>query len=205
MKLSDRAQRIEPFYVMEVAKAAAQMAEQVAHTDRPMIYLNIGEPDFTAPPLVREAAERAIRDGRTQYTQATGLPALRERISGWYAQRFGLNIDPSRIVVTAGASAALQLACLALIDAEDEVLMPDPSYPCNRQFVQAAGGTSVLLPSGPDTRFQLSHNQVEAAWGLDTCGVLLASPSNPTGTSIARAELEAIARSVRERGGVTLI
>jgi aspartate/methionine/tyrosine aminotransferase len=205
MKLSQRAQRIEPFYVMEVAKAAAQMAEQVAHTDRPMIYLNIGEPDFTAPPLVREAAERAIRDGRTQYTQATGLPALRERISGWYAQRFGLNIDPARIVVTAGASAALQLACLALIDPDDEVLMPDPSYPCNRQFVQAAGGTAVLLPSGPATRFQLSQAQVEAAWGLDTCGVLLASPSNPTGTSIARAELEAIARSVRERGGVTLI
>jgi len=205
MKLSQRAQRIEPFYVMEVAKAAAQMAEQVAHTDRPMIYLNIGEPDFTAPPLVREAAERAIRDGRTQYTQATGLPALRERISGWYAQRFGLNIDPARIVVTAGASAALQLACLALIDEGDEVLMPDPSYPCNRQFVQAAGGQALLLPSGPETRFQLSQAQVEAAWGLDTCGVLLASPSNPTGTSIARAELEAIARSVRKRGGVTLV
>ena len=116
MKLSDRAQRIEPFYVMEVAKAAAQMAEQVAHTDRPMIYLNIGEPDFTAPPLVQQAAERAIRDGRSQYTQATGLPALREAISGWYASRFGLDIDPARIVVTAGASAALQLACLALVE-----------------------------------------------------------------------------------------
>ena len=205
MKLSQRAQRIEPFYVMEVAKAAAQLAAQVAHTERPMIYLNIGEPDFTAPPLVQAAAEKAIRDGRTQYTQATGLPALRERISGWYAQRFGLTIDPARIVVTAGASAALQLACLALIDEGDEVLMPDPSYPCNRQFVQAAGGTAVLLPSGPETRFQLSQAQVEAAWGLDTCGVLLASPSNPTGTSIARAELAAIARSVRERGGVTLI
>ena len=205
MKLSQRAQRIEPFYVMEVAKAAAQMAEQVAHTDRPMIYLNIGEPDFTAPPLVQEAAMRAIHDGRTQYTQATGLPALRERISGWYAQRFGLNIDPARIVVTAGASAALQLACLALIDEGDQILMPDPSYPCNRQFVQAAGGSAVLLPSGPEHRFQLSAEQVESAWNMHTRGVLLASPSNPTGTSIARAELEAIARTVRARGGVTLV
>jgi len=205
MKLSTRAQRIEPFYVMEVAKAAALMAEQVARTDRPMIYLNIGEPDFTAPPLVQAAAERAIRDGRTQYTQATGLPALRERISGWYAQRFGLAIDPARIVVTAGASAALQLACLALVDAGDEILMPDPSYPCNRQFVQAAGGTAVLLPSGPEARFQLSADQVRQAWGEHTRGVLLASPSNPTGTSIARDELLAIARAVRERGGVTLI
>ncbi len=90
MKISRRAGRIEPFYVMEVAKAASSLAQQVAGSDRPMIFLNIGEPDFTAPPPVAEAAARAIRDGRTQYTQATGLPQLRERISQWYADRFGL-------------------------------------------------------------------------------------------------------------------
>ena len=83
MKISTRAQRIEPFYVMEVAKAASKMALQVAHGDRPMIFLNIGEPDFTAPPLVQEAAAKAIHDGATQYTHATGLGALRERISRW--------------------------------------------------------------------------------------------------------------------------
>jgi aspartate/methionine/tyrosine aminotransferase len=87
MKISRRAERIEPFYVMEVAKAATQLARDVARSDSPMIFLNIGEPDFTAPPLVQEAAERAIRNGRTQYTDATGLDKLRERISGWYAQR----------------------------------------------------------------------------------------------------------------------
>jgi aspartate/methionine/tyrosine aminotransferase len=91
---------------MEVAKAAAQLAREVAHSDQPMIFLNIGEPDFTAPPLVQEAAERAIRAGRTQYTQATGLPALRERISGWYTEHFGVDVPARRIVVTAGASAA---------------------------------------------------------------------------------------------------
>lgn len=129
MRISARAQRIEPFYVMEMAKSAAAIAREAAGSDRPMIYLNIGEPDFTAPPLVAEAAERAIRDGKTQYTQATGLPELRERISGWYRQRFGLDVPARRIVVTAGASAALQLACLALIEAGDEVLMPDPAIP----------------------------------------------------------------------------
>jgi aspartate/methionine/tyrosine aminotransferase len=170
-----------------------------------MLYLNIGEPDFTAPPLVCEAAVRALRDGRSQYTQATGLPALREAISGWYASRFGLSIDPARIVVTAGASAALQLACLALIDTGDEVLMPDPSYPCNRQFVQVAGGRPVLIPCGPEQRFQLSAEQVEAAWKPNTRGVLLASPSNPTGTSIAPEELRRIAQVVNQRGGVTLV
>ena len=205
MRISQRAQRIEPFYVMELAKAASEMAARARPGDRPMIRLNIGEPDFTAPPLVQAAAERAIRDGRSQYTDATGLPALREAISGWYASRFGLSIDPARIVVTAGASAALQLACLALIEAGDEVLMPDPSYPCNRQFVQAAEGTAVLIPSGPEDRFQLSADHVQQAWGPATRGVLLASPSNPTGTSIARDELERIARLVRERGGITLV
>ncbi len=205
IRLAQRARRVQPFYVMELAKTAARMAAAQGPAGRPMIYLNIGEPDFTAPPRVQVAAEQAIRDGRSQYTQATGLPALREAISGWYARRFGLSIDPGRIVVTAGASAALQLACLALVEAGDEVLMPDPSYPCNRQFVQAAEGKAVLIPSGPEDRFQLSADHVEQAWGPATRGVLLASPSNPTGTSIARHELERIARFVRERGGVTLV
>jgi len=205
MRIASRAQRIEPFYVMEVAKAASALAREVAHSDAPMIFLNIGEPDFTAPPLVQEAAEKAVRDGRTQYTDATGLPALRERISAWYGQRFGVNVPASRIVVTAGASAALQLACLALIETGDEVLMPDPSYPCNRHFVSAAEGTAVLLPTTAAERFQLSADKVQAAWGDKTRGVLLASPSNPTGTSIDPAELRRIHEVVSARGGITLI
>ena len=190
---------------MEVAKAASRLAREVAHTDAPMIFLNIGEPDFTAPPLVQQAAEKAVRDGLTHYTQATGLPELRERISAWYAQRFGLTVPAGRIVVTAGASAALQLACLALIDAGDEILMPDPSYPCNRHFVSAADGTAVLLPTTAQERFQLSAGKVEAAWGEHTRGVLLASPSNPTGTSIDPAELRRIHAVVSGKGGVTLV
>jgi aspartate/methionine/tyrosine aminotransferase len=205
MKISGRAQRIEPFYVMEVAKAASALAQQVAQTDSPMVFLNIGEPDFTAPPLVQEAAARAIRDGRTQYTAATGLPALREHISNWYTQRFGVSVPASRIVVTAGASAALQLACLALIEAGDEVLMPDPSYPCNRQFVSAADGTPVLIPTTAAERFQLSADKVADRWGDKTRGVLLASPSNPTGTSIHPDELRRIHQTVSQRGGITLV
>jgi len=205
MQISRRAQRIEPFYVMEVAKAAAAIAAQVAQSDAPMVFLNIGEPDFTAPLLVQEAAARAIRDGLTQYTPATGLPALRERISHWYGSRFGLSVPTGRIVVTAGASAALQLACLALIDAGDEVLMPDPSYPCNRHFVSAANGTAVLIPTTAAERFQLSADKVQAAWNEKTRGVLLASPSNPTGTSIAPDELRRIHAVVQARGGITLV
>jgi aspartate/methionine/tyrosine aminotransferase len=205
MKISSRAQRIEPFYVMEVAKAASALAQQVAHTESPMIFLNIGEPDFTAPPLVQEAARKAVQDGTTQYTPATGLLALRERISDWYLQRFGANVPASRIVITAGASAALQLACLALIEAGDEILMPDPSYPCNRHFVSAADGKAVLIPTTAAERFQLSADKVEAAWGEHTRGVLLASPSNPTGTSIHPDELRRIHEVVTRKGGITLV
>jgi aspartate/methionine/tyrosine aminotransferase len=205
MRTASRLEHIEPFYVMECAKAASELARSPACRDKPMVFLNIGEPDFTAPPLVREAAERALRGGRTQYTHAVGLDALRERLSGWYAQRFGLNILPSRIVITAGASAALQLACLALVERGDEVLMPDPSYPCNRHFVAAADGVPVLLPCGPQQRFQPDAAGVDAAWGERTRGVLLASPSNPTGTSIDPVEMGRIVAAVRARGGFTIV
>ena len=205
MKTSTRAARIEPFYVMEIAKAAQALAAEVAGSSSPMIFLNIGEPDFTAPPLVQEAAAKAVRDGATQYTQALGIAPLRERISDWYAQRFGVQVPTRRIAITAGASAALQLACLALIDAGDEVLMPDPSYPCNRHFVSAAEGTAVLIPTTAQERFQLSADKVRAAWTERTRGVLLASPSNPTGTSIAPEELRRIHSVVQEHGGITLI
>ena len=205
MRIAQRAQRIEPFYVMEVAKAASALAQQVAASAAPMIFLNIGEPDFTAPPLVQEAASRAIAQGQTQYTPALGLPLLRERISQWYGSRFKVNVAPGRIVITAGASAALQLACLALIEAGDEILMPDPSYPCNRHFVSAAEGSAVLIPTTADERFQLTLDKVQAAWTPKTRGVLLASPSNPTGTSIAPEELQRIHEFVHGRGGITLI
>ena len=205
MRIAQRAERIEPFYVMEVAKAAAAMAKEFAHTAKPMIFLNIGEPDFTAPPLVQAAAAKAIASGHTQYTQATGLPELREKISAWYADRFNVHVSPNRIVLTAGASAALQLACLALIEAGDEILMPDPSYPCNRHFVGAADGKAVLIPCSAAERFQLTRTKVEAAWGDHTRGVLLASPSNPTGTSIAPTELHRIAEYVASQGGITMI
>ncbi len=209
MKLARRLDHIDPFYVMECAKAAQAIARTAAcdpaRGGEPMLFLNIGEPDFTAPAPVVAAAERVLRDGRTQYTDAVGLPALRERISGWYQSRWGVHVDPARIVVTAGASAALQLVCQALFESGDEVLMPDPSYPCNRHFVAATGARAVMVPTAALTRFQLDAAEVAANWTPATRGVLLASPSNPTGTSIAPAELARIVDAVRARGGVTIV
>ncbi|MEW5677578.1 pyridoxal phosphate-dependent aminotransferase [Comamonas kerstersii] len=205
MKFSTRADKIEPFYVMEVAKAAQQLAKEVANGPEPMIFLNIGEPDFTAPAQVQQAASACIAQGSTQYTNALGLEALREAISAWYQSRFGADVPAQRIVITAGASAALQLACLALIEPGDEILMPDPSYPCNRHFVSAAEGTAKLIPTGAAERYQLSAEQVAAHWGEQTRGVLLASPSNPTGTSIDPAELRRIHEVVKAKGGITIV
>ncbi|MFZ6686642.1 pyridoxal phosphate-dependent aminotransferase [Undibacterium sp. SXout11W] len=199
--LASRLDKIAPFHVMELMKMAAALESQGRH----LIHMGIGEPDFTAPQIVIDAAAKAMADGRLQYTSALGVPALREAISAHYAEKFGLNVPASRIIVTAGASAALLLACAALVEAGREVLMPDPFYPCNRHFVAAFEGKAKLVASGPEHRFQLSDQMVREHWTSDTAGVLLASPSNPTGTSIAVGELAKIIASVKERGGFTIV
>ncbi|MDR3482544.1 MAG: pyridoxal phosphate-dependent aminotransferase [Burkholderiaceae bacterium] len=199
--LASRLEHIEPFHVMELVKMAAVLEQQ----GRNIIHMGIGEPDFTAPPAVVAAAAQAMTERKLQYTPATGIIALREAISAHYLQTYGLNVPSSRIVVTAGASAALLLACAALVEIGSEVLMPDPSYPCNRHFVAAFDGVAKMIPSGPEQRFQLSDAMVREHWSAQTRGVLLASPSNPTGTSITHDELRKIVASVRERNGFTIV
>ncbi|MBC3811233.1 pyridoxal phosphate-dependent aminotransferase [Undibacterium aquatile] len=199
--LASRLDHIAPFHVMELMKMASTLEEQGRH----LIHMGIGEPDFTAPQTVIDAAAKAMADGRLQYTSALGLPALREAIATYYLQQYGLTIPASRIIVTAGASAALLLACAALVEPGKEVLMPDPCYPCNRHFVAAFNGQAKLVASGAEDRFQLSDQMVRQNWGDNTSGVLLASPSNPTGTSISTSELKAIIASVKQRGGFTIV
>ncbi len=196
-----RVAQIEPFHVMELAKRAAAL-EAAGH---PVIHLNIGEPDFTAPAPVLDALERAARAGHSQYTAANGLARLRTAIADDYGRRHGLDVDPSRIVVTAGASAALSLACCALVDPGSSVLMTDPGYPCNRHFVAAFDGVPQPVPVGPQTRYQMTRDLLESHWSQDTRGALLASPANPTGTSIPFAELGRILESVRARRGFAIV
>lgn len=196
-----RLANIRAFHVMELAK----QARELELAGRSIIHMGIGEPDFTAAEPVVRAAEAAMRRGVTQYTGALGIRPLREAIARYYHTVYGLDIAPERIIVTAGASAALLLACAVLVEIGGEVLMPDPSYPCNRHFVAAFDGVARLVPSGPQTRFQLSAEQVEANWTDRTQGVLLASPSNPTGTSILPDELRRIVETVRGRGGFSIV
>jgi aspartate/methionine/tyrosine aminotransferase len=201
LQVAQRVHAIEPFRVMEMVKAAGEMKRSGID----VISMSVGEPDFTAPDIVAHAAMEAIKGGVTQYTDSLGLRELREAIAGHYAAVHGLDIDPRRIVVTAGASAGLLLACAALVAEGDEVLMPDPCYPCNRHFVSSFGGKPVLVPASSEDRYQLSGAHVEAHWNARTRGVLVASPSNPTGTSMTPGQLRDMLGAVRARGGFAII
>jgi aspartate/methionine/tyrosine aminotransferase len=195
-----RAAEIEPFEVMDVLSRAHTLEAQ----GRSVIHMEIGEPDFTAPPPVVEAGMRALRNGQTSYTPALGLPALREAIAAYYLG-FGVKLPASRIAVTAGASGALLTVCALYVDREDEILVPDPGYPGYRHFVRAFEGVAKPIPVSADAGFQPTLDMVRAAWGPRTRGLLLGTPSNPTGTLIAEPELRRIAGFIAERDGVLLV
>ena len=199
--LARRTGNIAPFKTMELMKRAHAIGQSGA----PMIHMSIGEPDFTAPEPVLAALERAVRSGHTHYTGAMGIEPLRRAIARHYGDQYGLDVAPSRIVVTAGATAALSMACCALVDPGSAVLLTDPSYPCNRHFVASYDGTPELVPVGPATRFQMTRTLLERHWHPGVRGALLASPANPTGTSIPFDELRGIVDAVRQRGGFTIV
>jgi len=196
MRLSQRALLVEPFHAM----AFGQQAAELTAMGHDVVTLSLGEPDFGAPPAVREAM-REVMDGRALgYTAALGLPQLRSAIAQFYRERHDVSVDPARIVVTSGASAALLLILAATTQAGDDVLMADPSYPCNRQLVQTFGGRVVPVPTTVASRLQMSAAAVEQAWTEHTRAVMMASPSNPTGTSIPFPELSAICRMAQAAG-----
>ena len=194
---SRRSQEIEPFHVMSLL-ARAQALEQAGHD---VIHLEIGEPDFTtAAPIVR-AGQAALAAGHTRYTAARGLPALREAIAGFYRDRYQVQIDPERILVTPGGSGALLLASSLLVDPGKHWLLADPGYPCNRHFLRLVEGGAQLVPVGPETAYQLTPDLVARQWNADTVGALVASPANPTGTVLSAAQLAALSQSLKARGG----
>jgi len=200
-RLASRTQQFLTFQVVELFKQAHQRRE----AGHDVISMGIGEPDFTAPTQVLEALDEAARAGHSGYSAPAGIWPLRQAIAQFYATQFGATVDPGRVLVTAGASGALSLACAALIDPGAEVLMPDPSYPANSNFVMAAGGVPRLIPTTAESRFQLSAADVRANWGPNTRGVLIASPSNPTGTSVTPQTMREIIQEVRSRDGFVIV
>jgi aspartate/methionine/tyrosine aminotransferase len=198
---AQRAREIEAFEVMDVLSRAHALEAAGRH----VIHMEIGEPDFGAPAPVVEAGMRALRDGRTAYTATLGLPALREAIAGFYAARFQKSIRAGRIAITSGASGGLLTVAALYVDPGDEILVPDPGYPGYRHFVRAFEGVARPLPVSPADNFQPTAAMVEKSWTRRTKGVLLGSPSNPTGTLIDPDELRNIALLVEKRNGVLIV
>lgn len=201
MRRAARMAHIEPFEVMEI-QTLARAVEAQGHD---VVHLEIGEPDFTTPRPIVEAAKAALDAKPMFYTSALGLGELREAIARFYRDRYGVEVPASRIVVTAGSSAALLLAFGVLLDEGDEVLMADPSYPCNRHFVHAWGGAPTLAPVGPGTRYQLDADVARRHWNERIRIAMVATPSNPTGTLVEPATIAALAALARERNAMLLV
>ncbi|CAM5362332.1 pyridoxal phosphate-dependent aminotransferase [Thauera mechernichensis] len=198
---SRRAADIQPFHVMELLRRARELEAQ----GRDIIHMEVGEPDFGTPQPVIEAATRFLASGDVHYTPALGLPRLREAIARFYQDRFKAEVAPERIIITAGASGALMLALAATTDPGDEWLLPDPGYPSNRHLVRAFEGVAQALPVDAQTRYQPTPAQVDAAWTARSRGLMVATPSNPTGTLLGIDEIAALHAVTRRRGGLLLV
>jgi aspartate/methionine/tyrosine aminotransferase len=200
-RLAARVHEIAPFHVMEVQTAARALES----SGRTVVHMEIGEPDFPTPEPVLAAAREAIAGGDIYYTSALGIAALREAIAGHYHDHFGVSVDPERVIVTAGSSAALLLTLALLVNRDDAILLADPSYPCSRHFVRVLEGEPLAIPVGSQSNYQLTADMISAAWTPRTRGALVASPSNPTGTTVASDEMRRIGDTLAGRGGALIV
>ena len=180
-------------------------AKALEATGFSVIHLEVGEPDFPTAEPILAAAQSFLRQGHVHYTAALGLPALREKISDFYAQTHGIEVSPERIIITAGASGALLIALGVLVSPGSEWLLPDPGYPCNRNFVSLFEGIPQGLPVGSEANFQPTPEEVAARWNHNTGGLMVASPANPTGSVLSRQQLTALWNVVRARGGSFIV
>jgi len=198
---ANRLTDIAPFRVMELMERAKALQESGKY----VVHLEVGEPDFpTAEPIVA-AGIRALAAGETKYTQALGIPQLRERIALFYQTTAGISVPPERIVITSGASGGLLLLCGLTLNPADELLMSDPGYPCNEVFVGLVNAMPVRMPLTIEAGYQVQLDALEAHWSPRTRGVLLASPANPTGAVIGRERLAGLIAESHRRGGFVLL
>jgi aspartate/methionine/tyrosine aminotransferase len=199
--LARRISEIAPFHVMELLARARELEA----AGRSIVHMEIGEPDFPTAGPICDAGISAIESGKLFYTPALGIPELRAAIARFYQERYGVAVPASRIIITSGASGALLLAIGVLIDPGDAVLMADPGYPCNRNFVRMMGGVPAEVAVGAESAYQLLPEMVARHWTPRTRAVMVASPSNPTGTLMPEDSLRAIAAVARERGGALIV
>jgi len=192
-----RIDQIEPFRVMQLLERAKELEAE----GRKIIHMEIGEPDFATPASVIEAAKVALDSGDNFYTPSTGKPELQKALSHWYKEEYGLDIAAERILITPGTSGAFSLIYAALLEEGESILLSDPGYPCQRNFIRLAGGEPINIPVGPESRYQLSAELVKKNWQEGTRAAVVINPSNPTGTLIEDDELELVAATCRKHGG----
>ena len=196
---ANRLKHIRPFYVMEILAEAYKLQAQ----GKDVIHLEVGEPDFDTPELIIQAGITALKTGKTRYTPAMGIPELREKIADDYPAPYRPSMQ--RIAVTPGSSSALQLAFACLLNPGDEVLLTDPGYPCNKNFIRLYNGIAKAIPVSADTNYQLTAELIQQHWTDQTRGVLLGTPANPTGSIISDDAMQHIAATVRELGGTLIV
>jgi aspartate/methionine/tyrosine aminotransferase len=200
-QFADRLQDIEPCRVVEVLARATALQR----AGRDIVNLGAGEPDFATVAPIVAAGRQALSDGHTYYSEAAGIPPLREALSNWYRSEYGLSIDPGRIMITPGASGALLLLAALLLNPGEGMLLPDPGYPCNRHFLRLVEGVAQLVPVGPEHGFQLTGERVDACWQDNTIGAMVASPANPTGGVLTKQQLGELSQAVRARRGYLIV
>ncbi|MEW5011531.1 MAG: aminotransferase class I/II-fold pyridoxal phosphate-dependent enzyme [Cycloclasticus sp.] len=196
-KVSRRVAKVLPFYVMDLmAKAKALEAQ-----GRDVVHMEVGEPDFSTPKPILQAATEFLAQGDVHYTQAQGLLALREKIAQFYFTTYRVSVPVERIFITPGASGALTVALATLLDEGDEVLIPAPGYPCNNNLISLLSAEAKTVDVFAEDNFQFTADSIAKAWGDATRGVMIASPSNPTGMMIAREQLSVLIKQVQQREG----
>ena len=201
MKIADRIDRIQPSITLEMTAKAADLRSQGVD----VINLSVGEPDFPTAAPILEAGIRALSKGVTGYSEAGGIPELRNALSKFYAEDYGVDVAPERILITPGASGGLLLICALLLNPKDTMLVTDPGYPCNRHFMRLMEAKAQLVPVTAQDNFQLTPELVAKYWQESTVGAMVASPSNPTGTTLKKDQLRAISQQVKKLGGQLIV
>ncbi len=193
--LTERSHRIQPFHVMALLARARELEAE----GRDIVHMEIGEPDFPTAEPIRLAGQQALIDGHTGYLPAAGLPALRQAIADYYQRRYAVDVAAERILITPGASGALVIALAMLADPGCNVLLPDPGYPCNRNFVELVNAVPRAVRVSASTDYQLTADLAKAACDGHTAAMLVGSPGNPTGTLASAEDLQGLWDLAQER------
>ena len=199
--VSNKALNIEPFHVVSLITRAMELEKQ----GKKIVNLVVGEPEFKTPKPIIDSAIKSLEQNKIRYSPSLGKVELRESIAKWYQDREKINLSYNKIAVTSGSSAALLLTMAVLLNPGNEVIISDPSYPCNRHFVAAMEGVATCVPVDSKTNYQLTLEKVKDNWTEKTRAVLVSSPSNPTGGILDYEELEKIYSFVCSQGGYLIV